>query len=130
MVASRTGRSASRAQRVLRLWQVSIAEVLHKPLHRRSAAKLLRRAALPRAPLVNAHRRVGGAGLPPAAATIAAHGETKAQLLQMLLQRAEDDAAADDAAAPAAPTTPAAAALAQGRASRSRLIRGLVAESR
>ena len=30
------------------------------------------RAALPRAPLVNAHRRVGGAGLPPAAATIAA----------------------------------------------------------
>ena len=88
------------------------------------------RAALPRAPLVNAHRRVGGAGLPPAAATIAAHGETKAQLLQMLLQRAEDDAAADDDAAPAAPTTPAAAALAQGRASRSRLIRGLVAESR
>jgi len=48
----------------------------------------------------------------------------------MLLQRAEDDAAADADAAPAAPTTPAAAALAQGRASRSRLIRGLVAESR
>ena len=49
----------------------------------------------------------------------------------MLLQRAEDDADADATdGAPAAPTTPAAAALAQGRASRSRLIRGLVAESR
>ena len=74
------------------------------------------RAALPRAPLVNAHRRVGGAGLPPAAATIARWADEGAAL-QMLLQRAEDDAAADDDAAPAAPTTPAAAALAQGRAS-------------